>query len=203
MKVRINKFLADCGVSSRRKSEELILQGRVTVNNKVVSELSFQIDPDKDLTTLDGEVIKPKKHLYFILNKPKGTITSTKDDKQRRTVMELIKVRERVYPVGRLDYNTTGALLLTNDGDFSQLLTHPKNKVPREYEVKLDKSLSKDDERKLLNGVKIERRAGRFLRINYIKEIKLYHLTELALQALKLIYLLVNQENFPQKKLNC
>jgi pseudouridine synthase len=165
--VRINKFLADSGISSRRKSEEYILQGRVAVNDKIVTEFSHKVDLEKDSVTLDGEKIKPKKHIYILLNKPKGYITTISDDRNRRTVMDLVKSKERIYPVGRLDYDTTGLLFLTNDGELSQLLTHPGNKVPREYEVKLDKPLNEDDRHELLQGVSLEGKRGRFLKITF------------------------------------
>jgi len=149
MMIRLNKFISDCGISSRRKSEELILQGRVEVNKKVIIDLSFKVDPEKDFVELDGEKITRRKHVYYLLNKPKGVITTSNDEKQRRTVVDLIKSgqgasvpRGKIYPVGRLDYNTTGVLILTNDGEFTNLLTHPGNRVPREYEVKLDKMLT-------------------------------------------------------------
>ncbi|MCU0406082.1 MAG: rRNA pseudouridine synthase [Ignavibacteriaceae bacterium] len=165
--VRINKFLADSGISSRRKSEEYISQGRVAVNDKIVTEFSHKVDIEKDIVTLDGEKIKPKKHIYIILNKPKGYITTVSDDRNRRTVMDLVKSKERIYPVGRLDYDTTGLLFLTNDGELSQLLTHPGNKIPREYEVKLDKPLDEDDRQKLLQGVSLEGKKGKFLKITF------------------------------------
>lgn len=165
--VRINKFLADSGISSRRKSEEYISQGRVAVNDKIITEFSHKVDIEKDIVTLDGEKIKPKKHIYILLNKPKGYITTVSDDRNRRTVMDLVKSKERIYPVGRLDYDTTGLLFLTNDGELSQLLTHPGNKVPREYEVKLDKSLDEDDRQKLLQGVSLEGKRGKFLKITF------------------------------------
>jgi 23S rRNA pseudouridine2605 synthase len=165
--IRINKFLADSGISSRRKSEEYISQGRVAVNDKIVTEFSHKVDIEKDIVTLDGEKIKPKKHIYIILNKPKGYITTVSDDRNRRTVMDLVKSKERIYPVGRLDYDTTGLLFLTNDGELSQLLTHPGNKIPREYEVKLDKPLDEDDRQKLLQGVSLEGKKGKFLKITF------------------------------------
>ncbi|OGU63719.1 MAG: pseudouridine synthase [Ignavibacteria bacterium RBG_16_36_9] len=166
-KVRINKYLADSGISSRRKSEEYILQGRVAVNDKIVTEFSHKVDVEKDTVTLDGEKIKPKKNIYILLNKPKGYITTVSDDRNRRTVMDLVKSKERIYPVGRLDYDTTGLLFLTNDGELSQLLTHPGNKVPREYEVKLDKPLDENDRLKLLQGVLLEGKKGKFIKITY------------------------------------
>jgi 23S rRNA pseudouridine2605 synthase len=163
--IRINKFLADCGISSRRKSEEYISQGRVAVNDKIITDFSHRVNTEKDLVTLDGEKIKPRKNVYLMLNKPKGYITSVSDDRNRSTVIDLIKVKERVYPVGRLDYDTTGLLILTNDGDFSQLLTHPGNKVPREYDVKLDQSLEEEDKLKLLNGIRLDGKSAKFLKL--------------------------------------
>ncbi|MGB5850077.1 MAG: pseudouridine synthase [Ignavibacteriaceae bacterium] len=164
---RINKFIADSGITSRRKAEELILEGRVSVNNKVVNELSYRINPDRDEVFIDGERIKTKKSAYYLLNKPKGTISTTNDEKNRKTVVDLIKTRENIYPVGRLDYNTTGVILLTNDGDFSNLLTHPKNKVPKVYEMKLDKHLEETDKKELLKGVFIDRRRGKFVKVTF------------------------------------
>jgi len=164
---RINKFIAESGITSRRKAEELILQGRVSVNNKVVNELSYRINTDRDEVFIDGERIKTKKNIYYLLNKPKGTICTASDEKNRKTVVDLIKTREKIYPVGRLDYNTTGVLLLTNDGDFSNLLTHPKNKVPKIYEVKLDKPLDETDKKELLKGVFIDRRRGKFTKVTF------------------------------------
>ena len=166
-KVRINKYLADSGISSRRKSEEYISQGRVAVNDKIVTEFSHKVDTEMDIVTLDGEKIKPKKNIYILLNKPKGYITTVSDDRKRRTVMDLVKSKERIYPVGRLDYDTTGLLFLTNDGELSQLLTHPGNKVPREYEVKLDKPLDENDKLKLLQGVLLEGKKGNFIKITF------------------------------------
>jgi len=164
---RINKYIADSGVTSRRKAEELILQQRVTVNTKVISSLSFKIDPDKDVVRIDGEKIQIKRNVYYLLNKPKGVISTTDDDKSRRTVVDLIKTREKIFPIGRLDFNTTGVILLTNDGDFSNLLSHPRNKVPRQYEVKLDKEFLDADRIKLLRGIVVENRKGRFQKVKF------------------------------------
>jgi len=168
--IRINKFLADCGISSRRKSEELILQRRVTVNGKIIDKLDFKIDPEKDTVELDGEKIRQKKNLYFLLNKPKSVITSVSDDRNRKTVVDILNIKERVYPVGRLDYDSTGVILLTNDGEFSQLLTHPRNKVPREYEVKINRPVTVEDEEKLLKGIYLDGKKGKFLKIKFPKE---------------------------------
>lgn len=163
--VRLNKYISDCGITSRRKAEELILQGRVSVNDRVVIELSQKIDTDKDDVFLDGERLHQKRHVYFLLNKPKGVVTTTNDEKKRKTVIDLIKTKEKIFPVGRLDYDTTGVLILTNDGEFSNLLTHPKNNIPREYEVKLDKPLSDEDKDKLSTGIKIKGKKGKFNKV--------------------------------------
>jgi len=163
--MRLNKFIAGTGITSRRKAEELILQGRVTVNNKTITDLAFTVDPGQDEISLDGERISVRKHLYYLLNKPAGVVTTTSDEKNRKTVVDLIKTNGRIYPVGRLDYNTTGVLILTNDGDFSQILTHPGNKVPREYDVKLDRPLQPDDRDKLLKGIYLKGTKGKFIKI--------------------------------------
>lgn len=169
-KVRINKFLADSGINSRRKSEEYILENRVAVNDNIITDLSFKVDAEKDIITLDGERIKPRKHVYILLNKPKGYITSVTDERDRRTVLDLVQTQERIYPVGRLDYDSKGLLFLTNDGNFSQLLTHPGNKVPREYDVKLDRPLEEKDRLKLLSGVKLDGISGKFIKISFPKQ---------------------------------
>ncbi len=167
MQIRLNKYISESGIASRRKSEELITQGRVVVNNKIVSDLSFKIDIEHDVVEVDGEKISPRRHLYFVLNKPKGFITSTSDEKKRNTVVELIKTKEKIFPVGRLDYNTTGVLLLTNDGDFANFLTHPKRRVPREYEVWLDRMLEEEDQKKLLKGIYIDGKKGVFAEVKF------------------------------------
>lgn len=138
-KMRLNKFLSEAGVASRRKADELILEGRIEVNGKVVNQLGFKIDPEKDEITFDGEPVKLKNFVYYLFHKPAGYITSLKDEKGRKTIFDIIKVKERVFPVGRLDRDTTGVLILTNDGDFANFLMHPKNKIPREYIATLDK----------------------------------------------------------------
>lgn len=167
---RLNKFIADSGVTSRRKAEELILQGRVTVNNKTITKLAFTIDPDEDEVCVDGEKIKPEEHVYYLLNKPKGVVTTTDDEKKRLTVTEIVKTKQKIFPIGRLDYNTTGILILTNDGEFAQKLLHPRNNIIREYEVKLDKNLEPEHEGALLKGVFIDGTRGKFIAIKYGKK---------------------------------
>lgn len=179
MAIRLNKYIAESGLCSRRNAEKYILEGRVTINNKTVTDLSYKINEENDEVFVDGEKIKPKRHIYILLNKPKGVITSTKDEKNRKTVVDLVKTNEKIYPVGRLDYNTTGVLLLTNDGDFSNLLTHPKHKIRKTYTVQLNKPLMNEDENKLLKGVYINRRKGIFIKINF-PNIKKKTLVEVA-----------------------
>ncbi|HCY77561.1 MAG TPA: rRNA pseudouridine synthase [Ignavibacteriales bacterium] len=167
---RLNKFIADSGVTSRRKAEELILQGRVTVNNKTITKLAFTINPEEDDVSVDGEKIKPAEHVYYLLNKPKGVVTTTDDEKKRLTVTDIVKTKQKIFPVGRLDYNTTGVLILTNDGEFAQKLLHPRNNIIREYEVKLDKNLEPEHENALLKGVFIDGTRGKFIAIKYGKK---------------------------------
>ncbi len=165
MLTRLNKYIAESGITSRRKSDELILQGRVTVNSKIISELGYKVNSEQDKVMVDGEKVNPRRHIYFLLNKPAGVVTTTDDEKKRGTVVDLINVNEKIFPVGRLDYNTTGVLLLTNDGEFSNFLTHPRNKIPKEYEVKLDKALTVEHMEKLLKGIYIEGKKGVFAKI--------------------------------------
>lgn len=165
--IRLNSYIADCGVTSRRKADELIQQGRVMVNNKVITSMGYKINSFKDKVFVDGERINLSQPVYYLLNKPKGYVSTVSDDKGRPTVIELIRTHIKIFPVGRLDYDTTGVLLLTNDGDFNQAMTHPSNNIKREYDVKLDKILSQDDEEKLLKGVFIEGGRGTFLTVTY------------------------------------
>lgn len=133
--MRLQKYMALCGVASRRKSEELILEGKVQVNNKLVTELGTIIDPKKDIVKVEDKKIKLESNdVYIMLNKPIGFVTTSKDEKDRMTVLDLIDgVKERIYPVGRLDADTTGLLLLTNDGDMAYKLTHPSNEIKKQY----------------------------------------------------------------------
>lgn len=170
MKVRLNKFLSESGVASRRKSEEFILEGRVSVNGKKIVELSYSVDDENDIVKVDGERIKPERKVYYVLNKPKGYVTTTDDEKKRKTVLELVKSHQKIFPVGRLDYDTTGVLILTNDGDFTNFITHPSNHVPREYYVTLDKELNEEDRQKLLKGITLERRKSKFVSIAYSRK---------------------------------
>ncbi|MCX8149332.1 pseudouridine synthase [Thermaurantimonas aggregans] len=156
--VRLNKFLANAGICSRREADELIRQGLVEVNGKIVTEMGIRIDPEKDVVKYGGSTIKGEKKVYILLNKPKGYITTTKDEKARKNVMELVAgaCKERIYPVGRLDRQTTGLLLLTNDGELAKKLTHPSHGAPKLYHVVLDKNVSPGDLEKIRRGVVLD-----------------------------------------------
>ena len=155
---RLQKFIARCGIASRREAENIILSGRVTVNKKTVTELGTKVDEDNDKVFLDGERILPEKKLYYImLNKPKGYVTTVKDEFDRKTVLELVQdLDARLYPVGRLDYDSEGLLLLTNDGDFAYKLTHPTQHVPKKYHAVVEGTADLEHVLKLRKGVLID-----------------------------------------------
>lgn len=155
--IRLQKYLADCGIASRRKSEELIKQGRVKVNNKIIQELGFKICPDIDKVIFDGKNIEKKEDfIYILLNKPIGYITTVKDQFNRHSVLDLIKLDKRLVPVGRLDMYTSGALILTNDGDFVYKVTHPKHEIEKTYIATVSGIITQSEIRSLNLGVKIE-----------------------------------------------
>lgn len=154
--MRINKYIAQCGIASRRKAEDIIKLGKVKVNGKVTTDLSTDIR-DTDIVSIDNKTIKVvSNYVYYKLNKPKGYITSTSDDKDRKTVINLMRgVHYRVFPIGRLDYDTEGLLLLTNDGDIANILTKPNSEVKKTYIVHIEGPINKDDIKKLSSGVDI------------------------------------------------
>lgn len=154
----LNKFVAHCGVTSRRDAVALIAAGKVTVNNKVITVPAFKVNEKDDVFYNGKKLFVTKNLVYILLNKPKDYITTTDDPQNRKTVLQLTKnaTDQRIYPVGRLDRNTSGVLLLTNDGDLTQTLTHPSFNIKKVYEVKLDKPLTKSDFEKILNGIKLE-----------------------------------------------
>ncbi len=156
MEERLQKYLANNGIAARRKCEEYILEGRVKVNGQVVTELGTKINPEIDVIEFDEKKVeKVEQHVYILLNKPIGYVTTVKDQFDRPTVLDLVKTKEKVIPVGRLDMYTSGALLLTNDGEFVNKITHPKNEVEKTYTVTVKGIVNNDDVEKLENGVEI------------------------------------------------
>ena len=155
--IRLNKYIANAGICSRRDADKLIAAGSVSVNGKVITEMGYQVK-EGDVVNYGGEVLRSERKRYFLLNKPKGYITTLDDPQERKTVMMLIDSAcpERIYPVGRLDRNTTGLLLFTNDGDLARRLTHPSTGVYKIYQVEVDKAVTRDDMKKLLEGIELE-----------------------------------------------
>lgn len=156
--IRLQKYMAECGVASRRKCEELISQGKVKVNEKIVTELGTKINPDKDKVVFNGKTLKYEddEKVYILLNKPIGYVTTVKDQFSRDTVLDLIKTNKRLVPVGRLDMYTSGAIILTNDGDFVYKVTHPKHEIEKTYNVTVKGVVTKEDIENLQKGVVID-----------------------------------------------
>lgn len=169
-KVRLQKFLANSGVASRRKCEELILEGKVSVNGKVINELGIKIDPTVDKVEYCGKLIyDTEKLVYILLNKPIGYVTTAKDQFDRDTVLDLVKVKERIVPVGRLDMYTSGALILTNDGDFVYKVTHPKHEITKTYTVTVHGIITNEAVEKLRQGVEIDDYVTRPAKVKILK----------------------------------
>lgn len=155
--MRLNKYLADCGVDSRRNCDEIIAQGRVKVNGKTITRLGVDVDPENDSVSLDGRRLRQKRRdVYVMLHKPKGVVCTAKDDKGRKTVLDLVDLKARLFPVGRLDYDTEGLLLLTTDGQLAQTLTHPSHHIPKTYVARIFGELSEEEEKSLEKGVLLD-----------------------------------------------
>ena len=152
---RLQKFIAASGLCSRRKAEELIKMGKVEIDGEIVTELGVKVS-GKESIVVDGELLRREEKEYYLLNKPREVITSCSDDKNRKTVVDLIETDSRIYPVGRLDYDTTGVLLLTNDGEFANIMMHPNNKIDKVYIAKIRGIIKGDSINKLKNGVVID-----------------------------------------------
>jgi len=168
---RLQKILSQAGVASRRKAEQLIIEGRVSVNGETVTALGSKANIDRDHIKVDGRLLhKPKRHLYIALNKPKSVVTTVSDPEGRETVMHLLRgVRERVFPVGRLDYHSEGLLLLTNDGEFAHRITSPANHIVKTYVVKANGALTEDQQRAFREGVPLHGRRTAPAEIRQIK----------------------------------
>ena len=152
---RLQKVIANSGYCSRRKAEDEILKGNVSVNGEIIKEMGYKVNSN-DVIIVNGVKLDKSEKVYVLLNKPRGVITSVSDDKQRKTVVDLIEINTRIYPVGRLDYDTTGALLLTNDGELTNLLTHPKNHIPKVYMAKVEGIITGKEIHELEKGVVID-----------------------------------------------
>ena len=152
---RIQKIIAQSGYCSRRKAEELIVQGAVSVNGVVVKELGTKVS-SSDVITVNGTTIEKEEYVYYLLYKPEGYVSTTDDEKNRKTVVDLVPNDKRIYPVGRLDYDTSGVLLLTNDGVFTNLMTSPKHKVEKEYVVKMKGFLRREESRTIARGIVLD-----------------------------------------------
>ena len=168
--MRINKYIAQAGIASRRKADELVANGNVKVNGLTLSEAGYDVK-DGDVVEVNGHIIEPEdKKVYILLNKPLGYVTTVSDDRQRPTVMELVAdVDARIFPVGRLDYNTSGMLIMTNDGDFAYRMTHPKHEVPKTYRVRVSGVLSGEKCARLTKGVDIGGFVTSRAKVNVIK----------------------------------
>jgi 23S rRNA pseudouridine2605 synthase len=171
MEQRLQKIIAEMGVASRRKAEEIIIEGRVTVNGKV-AEIGMKADPRRDHIKVDGKLLtKPEKKVYYVFNKPRGVMTSMSDPEGRPTVKEFFRgIKQRVFPVGRLDFDSEGLLLLTNDGDFAHAILHPSKKIPKTYLVKVKGVLEDEELEKLRKGIKIDGKMTAPARVKKLKK---------------------------------
>ena len=172
--IRINKYLSMCGVTSRRGAEALILEKRVTVNDELVEKLSTMVEEKSDVVKVDGDIVEPVEHLvYVLLNKPTNVMTTLNDPYKRKTILNFISdVPVRVYPVGRLDYDTEGLLLLTNDGDLAYRLSHPKYEVPKIYSAAVEGAFTEADCKKIAAGIKLEDGAMGHAKVEIVKSDK-------------------------------
>lgn len=154
---RLQKYMATCGVASRRKCEEIIMSGKVKVNGKTIMELGYKVDGDNDSVTVNDKLIKvEEKKLYIALNKPKGYVSTVKDEKGRKTILDLVKVEERIYPIGRLDYDTSGLILLTNDGNIYNKIIHPRVEKNKIYIADIKGIPSNEEIEKFEDGIELE-----------------------------------------------
>ena len=180
---RLQKVIANSGYTSRRKAEELILSGHVEVNGEIINTLGFKVS-GSDIISIDGNIInKDIKKEYYLLNKPREVICSVTDDKGRKTVVDLVKTEARIYPVGRLDYDTTGLIILTNDGELANILMHPKNEINKTYVAKINGILNEEDFQKIRKGILIDDRKliVDHLKVKKIDKIKNTSLVEVTI----------------------
>lgn len=156
MEERLQKYMARCGIASRRKCEEIILEGKIKVNGTVITEVGTKINPEKDIVEYNNEIIKvEEKKIYIMLNKPEGYITSVKDEKGRKTILDIVNVEERIYPIGRLDYDSSGLLILTNDGSIYNNIIHPRVSIKKNYIAVCKGKFSESDIKRFKKGIDI------------------------------------------------
>ena len=172
LEIRLNKYIAQCGVCGRRDADELIRKGMVKVNGEVVDQMGVKVNPQVDVITYNGKTISRQQKVYILYNKPKNVISTTEDEKDRRTVLDEIEeaTNERVYPVGRLDRDTTGLIILTNDGDLTEKLTHPSNDIRKVYHVTVSRELTEDDLDRLREGIELEDGSAKVDKVEFIPE---------------------------------
>lgn len=177
MKERLQKYISQAGIASRRHAEELILAGKVKVNGQIIRKMGVKVDSDKDEVVVDGKKIKPQSFIYLAFNKPKKFMTTRLDPQKRRTVFELLppELKNKVWPIGRLDFNTEGLLIFTNDGELTQKLTHPSAEHEKEYQVEVDKELTEGKMEKIETGVFLDNKKTAPAKIR--GEGKVYYLT--------------------------
>jgi 23S rRNA pseudouridine2605 synthase len=181
--IRLNRYLALCGLGSRRKCDDLIAGGAIKVNGKLVTQMGVRIDPNKDKVEYYNQRVKPEeKHLFILLNKPLRTVTTASDERRRKTVLDLVEIDQRIFPVGRLDYDTTGALLLTSDGKLAFLLAHPRFHVPKIYRVLLDKRIRPIDLHHFRKGIMLDDRKTAPCKVEEIRILDNASLLEVELQ---------------------
>ena len=183
MECRLQKYLAECGVASRRKAEELILAGKVKINGEVVTELGTKINPSRDKVMYNNQIVKvEKRKVYILLDKPAGYISAAKDQFDNPSILHLVKdIKVRLYPVGRLDKDTTGAIILTNDGDFSYKLTHPKHEVSKTYIAEVEGVPTAEEMRTFAKGVYIDGKKTYPAKIRIVKETKKNSIVEIII----------------------
>ena len=178
MEERLQKYMASCGIASRRKCEQLIMEGKVKVNNITVKELGIKVDPSRDTVKYLNKIInKEENKVYYMLNKPTGYITSVKDEKSRKTVIDLVPVKERIYPIGRLDYDSSGLIILTNDGDIYNKIIHPRVKIDKKYIVTVKGRFTDLEKKKFALGIDI---GGYTTAPAFIKEINFNNLNNIS-----------------------
>ena len=201
--IRLNKYIAKSGLCSRREADEHIKNGLITVNGKLVTELGTKVSPN-DVVKYDGSVLKSEKKVYLVLNKPKDFITTMSDKHERKTVLDIVKnaCEERIYPVGRLDRNTTGVLLFTNDGEMTKKLTHPKYNKKKIYHVTLDRDLTKNDMDKIEEGITLDDGFVKVDTISYVNDDKKQIGVELHSGKNRIVRRIFNKINYNVKNLD-